>query len=41
MQDIAGLVMSLGYKAIELLVLPFTDVLGVHHPECLQGSRKT
>lgn len=34
-QDVAGLVVSLCYEAVELLVLPLTDVLGVQHPECL------
>lgn len=39
-QDIAGLVVSLRYEAVELLMLPLTDVLGVQHPECLWRSRE-
>lgn len=39
-QDVAGLVVSLRYEAVELLVLPLTNVLGVQHPECLWRSRE-
>lgn len=39
-QDVAGLVVSLRYEAVELLMLPLADVLGVQHPECLRTSRE-
>lgn len=39
-QDVAGLVVSLRYEAIKLLVLPLTDVLGVQHPQSLWRNRE-
>lgn len=39
-QDVAGLVVSLSYEAVKLLVLPLTDVLGVQHPQSLWRSRR-
>lgn len=34
-QSVAGLVIGLGYIAVELLMLPLTNLLRVHHPQGL------
>lgn len=39
-QDVAGLVVSLRYEAVKLLVLPLADVLRVQHPQSLWRSRE-
>lgn len=38
-QRVAGLVEGLGHVAVELLVLPVADLLGLHHPQGLRSER--
>lgn len=35
-QCVARFIIHLGYIAIKLLMLPLTDLFGVHHPESLK-----